>query len=102
MGGSLVAGGKMKTTGTIPAGTGYWEDPNTGATNESGFTGVPGGVRNEISGIFSLLGNGGWWWTATEANSATAFFFVLFYSNSDLGPDNEDKEKGMSIRCVKD
>ena len=45
LGGESVAGGKMKSTGTIQAGTGLWDDPNTAATNESGFTGLPGGIR---------------------------------------------------------
>ena len=45
LGGESIAGGKMKTTGTIEAGTGLWYAPNNGATNSSGFSALPGGYR---------------------------------------------------------
>lgn len=56
LGGVGVAGGKMKTTGSIQNGNGYWLDPNTGATNESGFTGQAGGARlvGSFSGIWCI------------------------------------------------
>ncbi len=41
LGGNNVAGGKLKQTGTD-----LWNGPNTGATNESGFNAIPGGVRS--------------------------------------------------------
>jgi uncharacterized protein (TIGR02145 family) len=44
--GASVAGGKMKAIGTIQGGDGLWNSPNTGATNSSGFTALPGGYRN--------------------------------------------------------
>ena len=55
-----MAGGKMKETGTT-----HWNSPNTGATNESGFTGLPGGYRSG-GGYFSYVGNYGNWWSSTE------------------------------------
>ena len=50
------AGGKLKSTGTIEAGNGLWYSPNTGATNESGFSAHPGGKRGGGFGIGSGLG----------------------------------------------
>ncbi len=55
LGGENVAGGKMKTTGTLDAGTGLWAAPNFGATYSSGFSGLPGGSRIE-SGFYLSLG----------------------------------------------
>ena len=46
-------------------GTQYWNSPNTGATNESGFSALPGGSRTAV-GYFSILGGGGFWWSSTE------------------------------------
>src|SRR5262245_47721661 len=70
LGGDSVAGGKMKSTGTIKAGTGLWRFPNTGATNSSGFTALPGGWRLDDGSFHNLGGNDvgygvGHWWTAT-------------------------------------
>ncbi|MFN9116197.1 MAG: fibrobacter succinogenes major paralogous domain-containing protein, partial [Bacteroidota bacterium] len=55
LGGQNVAGGKMKSTGTLQAGTGLWQEPNTDATNESGFSGLPAGYRG-IDGTFNVIG----------------------------------------------
>jgi hypothetical protein len=56
LGGNNSAGGKLKETGTS-----HWLDPNIGATNESGFTALPGGQRDN-QGIFSMMGIVGFWW----------------------------------------
>ena len=53
LGGNSIAGGKMKATGTE-----YWSAPNTDATNESGFAGLPGGNR-EGSGDAGCAGSKG-------------------------------------------
>ena len=52
---SKIAGGMMKATGTIEDGTGLWSSPNTGATNSSKFSALPGGNRNH-AGTFKMLG----------------------------------------------
>ena len=59
------AGGKLKDTGTIEAGTGLWYAPNTGATNKTGFTGLPGGLRNS-NGTFFSIGNLAYWWSSSQ------------------------------------
>ena len=58
----------MKSTGTIEAGTGLWHAPNTGATNSSGFTGLPGGYRDN-DGTFYDIGYNGYWWSSTESDT---------------------------------
>ncbi len=73
LGGGLVAGGKMKTTTD-------WQSPNTGATNESGFSGLPGGLRDG-SGSYYNVGYFGYWWSSTELSTAGAWYRYLNYTN---------------------
>ncbi len=96
LGGILVAGGKMKETGTE-----HWNSPNTGATNSSGFTGLPGGYRYPI-GYFDDLGFRGMSWSATEVGSTEARYRNLGYVHEALGHGNYYKEGGLSVRCLKD
>ena len=98
LGGIFVAGGKMKETGTE-----HWNSPNTGATNSSGFTGLPGGYRYPI-GYFDDLGFSGMSWSATEVEvgSTEARYRNLGYSHEALGHGNYYKEGGLSVRCLKD
>jgi uncharacterized protein (TIGR02145 family) len=98
LGGFNTAGGKMKATGLT-----HWSTPNTGATNNSGFTGLPGGYRNS-NGSYSLLGNTGYCWTATESapGSTDAEAIALFYNLSEAVLVNGSKLYGVPIRCVKD
>lgn len=89
-----TAGGKMKSTGTQ-----YWQSPNTGATNESGFSGLPGGYRTD-GGQF---GSGfGYWWSYTESSTVAAWNRILPYSNGSVGRANLDKAHGFSVRCLRD
>lgn len=90
------AGGKMKETGTI-----HWSSPNTGATNESGFTALPGGYY-ESNGNFYWLGGIGHWWSATEYNSTGAWGRYLYYNRDGLRRNDGDKVYGFSVRCIKD
>jgi len=96
LGGDAAAGGKMKTTGTT-----RWTTPNTSATNESGFAGLPGGARY-YDGTFSTVGGYGYWWSATENNSTKASFRRLDYDNGSLNSYNNRKIIGFSVRLVKD
>lgn len=96
LGGDAVAGGNMKETGTT-----HWTTPNTGATNSSGFTGLPGGRRNAI-GVFSQVGSYGIWWSSTEFNTAFAVYRLLGYNDGNLIGSNNEKQIGFSVRCVKD
>jgi uncharacterized protein (TIGR02145 family) len=89
--GKEAAGTKLKST------TG-WKDGDNG-TNESGFTGFPGGYRVE-NGIFKNFGSTGIWWSASEYNSLSAYDHYLFLGGS-LGRSNSPKQRGESVRCIK-
>jgi len=103
LGGDAVAGGKMKTTGTIEAGTGLWYHPNTGATNEYGFSALPGGYRGCYGGTFGSVGYYGHWWSATEYNSSNAWYRLLYYYNSGVNRNyGYSEQSGFSVRCVRD
>jgi uncharacterized protein (TIGR02145 family) len=97
LGGEMVAGGKMKVAGLT-----YWVDPNTGADNSSGFTGLPGGFRY-FDGKFFDFGFSGYWWTSTQLNSKpeVAWFRFLYYNENTLYRFNNQKRNGFSVRCVK-
>jgi uncharacterized protein (TIGR02145 family) len=103
LGGLLFAGGPMKTTGTFEAGTGLWLAPNTGATNSSGFSGLPGGWVSS-SGASSQLGQIGQFWTSTidASNPSKAWTGYLFNGNSNFGFYSDFNNKAFSVRCIKD
>ena len=95
LGGEFVAGGKMKSTGTQ-----YWVSPNTDATNESGFSGLPGGLRY---GPFSGIGRVGLWWSSTDYNSCCAWGRGLLYDGDFVfRDDGTSMMQGYSIRCMKE
>ena len=96
LGGTSVAGGKMKETGTE-----HWGSPNTDATNESGFTALPGGYRF-TSGGYIFQGYDGYFWSSTESNSNDAWCRLLLYDKSDVSRYNGNKKYGFSLRCVRD
>ncbi len=96
LGGYAIAGGKMKEEGTT-----HWNDPNTGATNESGFTALPGGDRY-THGNFSNMGHGAYFWSSTEYSSSLAWIRFVCCSLSDIARYNLYKHYGFSVRCVRD
>ena len=96
-----TAGGKMKSGGTK-----YWLAPNTDATNESGFSGVQGGMRyDDYDGSFS--NHAGYWWSSTEfSNEAGPLYAWYIVLNPLIGWATRDrgteKDSGFSVRCIKD
>ena len=96
LGGLDNAGGPMKESGSA-----HWNSPNTGATNASGFTGLPGGGRVSLSS-FSNLGNFGYLWSNTFESSSNAWFRFLSFSTDRIDLGNLDKWFGFSVRCIKD
>ena len=95
------AGGKMKSTGTIEAGTGLWYSPNQDATNSSGFTGLPGGGRN-LDGSFTGIGGVAFWWSSTEVSSTSAWTRSLNFTSGYSTRFNCGKTTGFSVRCLRD
>lgn len=96
LGGENVAGGKMKA-----AGTAFWQSPNAGANNESGFSALPGGGRY-YDGAFSAADSIGGWWTSTELLSGSARGRYLYYNYSFIYRGSGSKQDAFSVRCVKD
>ena len=101
LGGANVAGGKMKSTGTIEGSTGLWYSPNTGGTNSSGFSGVPGGYRINY-GTYYSMGNVGYYWSSSDTASLNAWNFILDANNGELNRNFNFKTNGFSVRCCKD
>jgi uncharacterized protein (TIGR02145 family) len=89
--GQSVAGTKMKSISG-------WSDGNNG-TNESGFSGLPGGYRVE-NGTYLNQGSIGTWWSSTESNSRSANDHYLAQSGS-LSRSSSPKQRGESVRCIK-
>ncbi|MBI5186442.1 MAG: chitobiase/beta-hexosaminidase C-terminal domain-containing protein [Nitrospinae bacterium] len=96
LGGSSVAGGKMKEAGTT-----HWASPNTGADNSSGFTALPGGYRHR-NGTFSNVGYYGFLWSATGYSSAGAWRRDLYYGDGIVYRSSGTMSFGSSVRCAKD
>ena len=94
LGGKSAGGGKLKSTIG-------WNNPNSGATNESGFTALPGGCRND-NGLFVEKGKFGSWWSSTGLNSTYARCLNLGYDNSSVNRFYYNKAFGFSVRCLRD
>lgn len=96
LGGTSVVDGKLKETGTT-----HWNTPNIGATNETGFTALPGGTRFP-NGPFNYIGNLGYWWSATDYDATNAWSRFMNYSYSNVIRSYYGKVLGFSVRCVRD
>jgi uncharacterized protein (TIGR02145 family) len=90
-------GSKLKELGTS-----HWDSPNTGASNESGFTALGSGARLAGNGIFLSLMNSGYFWTSTEKDAARAWYRSLNYSFTAVYRSDAGKSEGFAVRCVKD
>ena len=97
LGGVGIAGGKMKSTGTT-----LWTSPNTGATNSSGFTGLPGGYRFSNGSFGYYVGLFGTWWSSSESSTTNAWSRLLYYNYGSIGSNMDNKASGFSVRCLRD
>ena len=96
LGGEDIAGGKLKEYGTT-----HWAAPNTGASNENGFTALPSGYRVSYD-YFYGIGTFGYWWTSTETSFTSSRCMILLYDYSDIISRARDKKNGYSVRCIRD
>ena len=97
LGGEDIAGGKLKE-----AGIWHWGNPNTEATNKTGFTALPGGWRSDY-GIFVNVGYLGCWWSSTENDTQDyAWSRYMHYTSAESFRYKTGKNCGFSVRCVKD
>jgi uncharacterized protein (TIGR02145 family) len=101
LGGESVAGYKLKETSFT-----HWSNPFLDyspipATNETGFTALPGGDRSE-SGSFQNMGDAGYWWSATDVTVWEAWYRVLSRNSSGISRSSFHKRYGYSVRCIKD
>jgi uncharacterized protein (TIGR02145 family) len=96
-----MAGGMMKTTGTIQEGTGLWNEPNEMASNVSGFSGAPGGYR-DFNGDYYYIGYYGLWWSSSEFDTLNASYRFLYYYDGIANWFSNNKQDGFSVRCLRD
>ncbi|MEY4259413.1 MAG: hypothetical protein RL656_386, partial [Bacteroidota bacterium] len=95
LGGLAVSGGKTKATGTA-----NWSSPNIGATNESGFTALPGGYRI-LEGNFTKIGESGFFWTSSEFDKERGQSRNMEHNTVNVSYGINNKNYGFSIRCIK-
>jgi uncharacterized protein (TIGR02145 family) len=97
LGGLTYAGAKMKE-----AGLAHWNTPNTDATNESGFTALPGGYRSYTDGTFWLRSFMGYFWISSQYDATRAYWSLLYCDQAYLGIGDVEMDLGISVRCLKD
>jgi uncharacterized protein (TIGR02145 family) len=95
LGGESVAGGPLKEAGTT-----HWGSPNTGATNATGFSALPGGFRNSNGGSFSFIGYNGYWWLSTAYDAASSWVRHMSCDLAAVGRLYSNDAYGFSVRCV--
>ena len=98
LGGDSIAGGKLKEVGTT-----HWQSPNTAATNETGFTALPGGYHDS-GGAFGGIEIDGYWWSTSENSPIIhwAWARYMYYELSFAYRDYDYEPDGISVRCLKD
>ena len=95
LGGVSVVGGKLKETGTS-----HWTSSNVGATNETGFTALPGGYCYFYN-TFSFVGIYGYWWCSTAYNATSPWEHRLDNSGASIISGVDGMNAGCSVRCVR-
>jgi uncharacterized protein (TIGR02145 family) len=102
LGGQELAGGALKATGSLADSSGYWQAPNKGATNSTGFSGLPGGYRNH-NGTFNYESRFGYWWSTDEQfdSPERALLFKLCWGSTHVPRKIFIKQDGLSVRCIR-
>jgi uncharacterized protein (TIGR02145 family) len=89
-----IAGGKFKESGTT-----HWLAPNSGATNETGFTALPGGYRT-FNGVYVGITLSSWLWSASD-DSPLGWGQCLHHDDVIFRRWGFNKSAGVSVRCIK-
>lgn len=100
LGGNNTAGSKIKETGTN-----NWVTANSDALNSSGFTGLPGGLRGSLDGLFSGQGTFGGWWSSTEIDPSplsAAWCRWIHADTAVIAHSQVFKIDGFNVRCLED
>ncbi len=97
LGGDCIAGGKLKSTELE-----HWMSPNVCATNETGFTALPGGYREKWSGKFIDVNLNGYLLSDTEYGTSVMDVRRMCYDNNIISSGSISKSAGISVRCIKD
>jgi len=96
LGGRAMAGGKMKETGSA-----HWHAPNIAASNECGFSGIPGGGRAQL-GWFGEIGEYATWWSSSAEDSDYAWHWGVSRVSIAAKANPGHKASGFSVRCLRD
>jgi uncharacterized protein (TIGR02145 family) len=97
LGGWEIAGGKLKERGTV-----HWKDPNTGATNENGFTALPAPFRFESGNfVYELSNYIGFCWSSSLSGRTLAKAWYIVNNSAGLNNYPAEKNRGYSVRCLK-
>lgn len=91
---NVNAGGKLKEIEKK-----QWNEPNRGATNEVGFTALPGGYRS-TNGKYGLIKYNAYFWTSSSKDNNATYRMFTSYGIS-IDRDNKSKNFGLSVRCIK-
>jgi uncharacterized protein (TIGR02145 family) len=96
LGGNYIAGGKLREIGKT-----HWGSVGSPASNESGFTALPGGLRY-ANGLYTLISSDGFWWSTTAQSNDFAYGFYIYLNSNIANHDLYNVTYGLSVRCVKD
>lgn len=97
LGDTSSIGLKLKQTGYQ-----YWNAPNANVTNESGFSALAGGLRDETTLTYYDLGNYGFWWSATSSSPGNSSVKKLYFNQDGVEHHELPKNQGFSVRCIVD
>ncbi len=95
LGGSTVAGGKMKSTGTS-----YWLSPNVG-DNISGFSAYPSLSRGADGVYDTQKGRTAMWWASDFVGTGISWVYYINNDNTSLTLTSYQSSAGVAIRCLK-
>ncbi len=97
LGGTTVAGGKLKESGVK-----HWIEPNTDATDDFAFSALPGGYRNGSGGAYQFVKSLGYFWSSSEFSATNGYMRYISNNSASITRNNSVKSTGYSVRCIRD